>query len=753
MDRLVDESRHAAPLTERRPVDGQRARRDAFLRALRAETVAVIGASADPAKLGHETLRTLLSGGFGGRIYPVNPRGGEILGLPSYRSLEDLPCRLDLALVVIPAAHVVEVVEQAGRKGAAAAVVLSGGFREAGEADLERDLVAAGRRHGTLVIGPNVQGIAYVPNRLSALMYPDLHLPGPLAVVGQSGSITAAIAEWAERDGLGVSALVNLGNEADVDESDVIEWLVDDADTRVVALYLEGVREGRRFAETACAVAERKPVVVLKAGRTPAGRRAVASHTASLAGSDEVFAAACRQYGIQQTAHMVGLYDTAKALVLVRPPKGRRLLAISSSGGTGALAIDEASRLGLEPVVLPHDYLQALRGLGLSPRTSYANPLDIDSVEVAEFAACAELAAEHEVADVILFGFGDPVPGAPGMVADFLAGGERSALAVYLGGGPTELADVPQFHRADIACFPSPERALRSLAAVIDRDERLRRRREAVGSRTASAVCHDTGQRSDRRLRGESRLARPVEASTWLLEPQAAALLGEYDVCYPRHELADDLAQARAAATRIGYPLVLKVVSRHVVHKSDVGAVAVGITDDEALAHAYESVMGNVQRRMPEAVVEGVLLVAQAPPGLELIVGARRDPLFGPTVALGLGGTLVELIDEVALRLAPLGEIDAQEMIDETRVGAMLTGVRGAAPLDREALVGLLLAVSGLFAAEERLLELDLNPVRVYEQGCQVLDVRARLAAAQLDDGAGAAAARVGADAEEGAQP
>ncbi len=728
------------------------ARRDAFRRSLLAQSVAVVGASADPAKLGHQVLRTLIAGDFRGRVFPVNPKGGEILGLPCHRSLAELPGPLDLAVIVIPAAGVIEAVEAAGRQGAAASVVLSGGFRESGEHDLERELVAAARRNGMLVIGPNVQGLAYVPNRLSALMYPDLHLPGPLAVVGQSGSITAAVAEWAERDGLGVSALVNLGNEADVDESDVIEWLAEDPETQVIALYLEGVRDGRRFVSAAGAVTEEKPVVVLKAGRTPVGSRAVASHTGSLAGSDEVFSAACLQYGIERADDAVGLYDTAKALALLRPPKGRRLLAISSSGGTGALAVDEASRLGLEPVALPPEYLTALRAAGLSPRTSYANPLDIDSVEVEEFAACAELAVAHDVADVILFGFGDPVPGAPEMVAEHCAHPGRCALAVYLGGGSTEIEEVPRFHRAGIPCYPSPERALRALAAVIDHEERLLRRR--LGGRGShpfvvpSSAAHAAGPQSGH---GEHTGAGPGSSSAWLSEQQAVAMLAEHGIEYPRHELVTDAAAACAAAARIGYPLVLKVASPDVVHKSDVGGVAVGIADDVALASAYDDLLRSVHAHAPEAALDGVLVAAQAPPGLELLVGARRDPVFGPTVALGLGGTLVEVLAEVALRLVPLSEADAQEMIDETRVGTLLGGLRGAPPLDRAALTGLLMAVSRLMEAEDRLQELDLNPVRVYEEGCRALDVRARLQMAQREDDAGVAWKSSGADPEEGA--
>ena len=445
----------------------QEARKAAFLRALRARSVAVVGASADPAKLGHQTLQCILDGGFEGEVYPVNPKAEEILGLRCYPSLDRLPDRADLVVVVVPAPAVPAVLEAAGQAGSAAAVVLSGGFRESGDHELEATVTRIARSHGLLLIGPNVQGLAFVPNRLCALMYPALRKAGPLAVVGQSGSVCAALAEWAERDELGVSALVNLGNEADVDETDVLGWLGDEPETAALALYLEGVRDGRRFVEAAGDLSWRKPVVVLKTGRTEAGSRAVASHTASLAGSDEVFSAACRQHGIHRADDLAQLYDTAKALALLGPPAGRRFLAISSSGGTGALAIDEAVRLGLTPAILSPGFVESLRGLGLSPRTSYANPLDIDSVEADEFAACAALALEHDVADIVLFGFGDPVPGAAEMAAAVAGSGAARVAATYLGGGATELAEVPRLHAAGVPCFPTPERAVRALAAVV----------------------------------------------------------------------------------------------------------------------------------------------------------------------------------------------------------------------------------------------------------------------------------------------
>lgn len=438
--------------------------------------VAVVGASPNPSKLGSYVLASLRAGGYEGELIPINPAGGEIQGLTAYASLADVPGELDLVASVVPAAATPAVLREAAAKGAAGAVVLSAGFREAGRADLEAELVAIVRETGLRILGPNIQGLSYLPAKLCACFWPVLSQPGRLAVVGQSGSMTAALAEWADEEGLGVSALVNLGNQADLCASDVIEFLADDGQSRAVALYLEGVAEGRRLFETIAAVAERLPVAVMKSGSSPAGRRATASHTASLAGEHRVFAGACRQYRASRAETLEGLYDAAKALACMRPPAGRRLAVLSSSGGIAAAVADACAREGLEMPSLPPELVERLRKAGVSPQASFANPLDLASPFIEEFPRPVEVLDEAGVADTILLVFGDPVPGAA-EAAIALEARTKTPLAVaYLGGGEEERRARRVLLRAGVACYPSPERAVAGIAAAAIRAASLRAR-------------------------------------------------------------------------------------------------------------------------------------------------------------------------------------------------------------------------------------------------------------------------------------
>jgi acyl-CoA synthetase (NDP forming) len=434
-------------------------------RMLGARRVAVVGASTDPTKFGHFLLQSLISGGFSGEIFPVNPRADEICGLRCYASLADVPGTLDLVVVIVPSHAVLGLVEQAADKGAAGLFVISGGFKESGRPDLERALVDAARARGLRFFGPNTQGIAYAANRLSAVFWPVLTTPGPVAVVGQSGTVVAAITDWAQDEGLGVSASVSLGNQADVCESDVLRFLDDDPGTRSVALYLEGVGDGPRFVAALQDVATRLPIVVLKCGRSPRGREAVASHTGSLAGSDEVFSGLCRQFGVVRAADTEALYDDAKILATMPLPAGNRVLMMSSSGGSCALAADEADVRGLELPAPTAAFVAALRDLELPEWGSFANPLDLGGVSLEGFRAAVELADASGLYDVILLVFGDPIPGADELALELAGTTKARICAAIFGGAAVESEQRWTMQRGGVPVFPSPERAIRAIGA------------------------------------------------------------------------------------------------------------------------------------------------------------------------------------------------------------------------------------------------------------------------------------------------
>jgi acyl-CoA synthetase (NDP forming) len=436
---------------------------DVIWRMLRARRVAVVGASQDVTKLSGTLVPSILRGGFSGELFPVNPKAEVIAGLKAYRSVRDIPGKLDLVVIAVASRFVSAVLREAADKGVAGAIVISAGGRESGRPEFDQELVRIARERSLRFFGPNVQGVAYAPNKLSAVFWPVVTVSGPIGVVGQSGTVVGALTDWAQNDELGVSASISLGNQADICESDMLRILADDEQTRSIALYLEGIDDGPRFVAAVKDVAFRKPVAVLKCGRSQRGSEAVASHTGSLAGSDRVFSGVCRQFGVARVEDSESLYDAAKILACMRPPAGRRVLVISSSGGSCALAADAAEKAGLVLPDLPPDLVDALRGLGLAEFGSFANPLDLAAPFIEQFRECIRLVEEFGVADIILPVFGDPIAGAANLMAELATRARASVCAAYYDGGEVERVERLAMHRAGVAVFPSPERAIRAI--------------------------------------------------------------------------------------------------------------------------------------------------------------------------------------------------------------------------------------------------------------------------------------------------
>lgn len=432
-----------------------------------ARSVAIVGASNNPSKWGYALLDTMRRSGYDGSIYPINLKAEYVQGIRAYPSVCDVPEPVELVLIVVPAPYVSAVLRESATTGVPVAAVLSAGFRESGCPDLEAELQRTARECGVRLLGPNIQGFAYLPNRLCAMFWPAITTPGPLAIIGQSGSVTAALAEWAAEDGLGISAAVNLGNQADLCASDLLEFFAQDSSTRAIALHVEAVKDGRRFMKAAREAAASKPVAVLKAGRTEAGRKSAASHTGALAGRDEVFGGVCRQIGLVRVADLQALYDAGKALATVPQPAGQRLLVISTSGGGATLAADEAERRGLLLPPLPASLVEDLRALDAPANAHLANPLDLPSLSASLFERAILLADQHDIADIYLISFGDPVPASAAAVQR-LAGQIRGSLVVaFYGGGEVERASRVELNRAGIPVYPTPERAVRAIAVLV----------------------------------------------------------------------------------------------------------------------------------------------------------------------------------------------------------------------------------------------------------------------------------------------
>jgi acetate---CoA ligase (ADP-forming) len=659
----------------------------------RPNRIAVVGASSNPEKMGFQIFRNIVEAGFQGEIIPVNPKGEVVLGRTSVKSAAEIPEGTDLAVIIIPARLVPDTIGGLGERKVKAAIVISGGFAESGDegARLQEALAANAARAGVRVVGPNCQGVNYPYHGLCA-SWPLITRRGDIAIASQSGTVGAALIDWASEDRLGFSAFVSMGNRADVDEADLVAFFAEDPNTKVIALYIEGVKDAGKFlaAVRKC----RKPMVIFKAGRTERGRKAAESHTRSLAGSDAIYDAVFRQYRIHRAQNLEELYDFAKALAYVPAPPGPRMLIVTSSGGSAIIATDVAEEEGFRVVPLPEALSGRLQGL-LPAHCIVGNPLDLTGdADAARYGKVIEAAQEHY--DVVMTIFGDPIPGASEIVRT-----DQNGLVAYLGGADVERAERVFMHEKKIAVFPTPERAVRALACYA-RFDRKAFPLHAEG--TAEAV-------------------RPGAAAGPALTPaESMDLLRKAGFPVVPFRQAAGEEEAVRAAREIGLPVAVKINSPDVTHKSDVGGVMLSVRDEEGVRQAYREV-GGIARRLG-AREGGAVVSAMAPPGQEVVAGLTKDLQFGHAVMFGLGGIFVEVLRDVTFRLVPLGVEDAEALIGEIRGARVLDGVRGGSPADKGALVRLLLQVSALAAARPDIEEMDLNPVIVHEKGLTIVDAR-----------------------------
>jgi len=661
--------------------------------------VVVVG-STSQGKLGYELIRQILEGGYQ-ELFAVNPKAQGVLSVPGYRAVADIERPVDMAVVVSPTATVPAVLEDCGRAGVAAAVVITAGFSEAGNSAGERDIKRVADRHGIRFVGPNCAGIVNTSHRL----FPTLETRPPaggVALVAQSGAIGGVFLAWAKQFGLGISKFVSYGNGADLNEIELLDYLAEDRETRVVALYIESVgaigdgeRSGSAFMQAVQRCTQHKPLVVMKAGRTQSGRRATLSHTGSMAGADAVYDAALRQCGAIRVQTIEEMFDLCKAFHYVPPPRGRRVAIVTNSGGPAVLAADWAEAVGLqvkEPSAATKERLSEF----LPAHCALRNPIDL-TVEGTEDGYRETLTAVLEEYDAVLAlniatPYLDSVPLAKG-VCDAAQGADKPVVASVLQKG-----GVPN--------FATGERALAALARMA---EHTQHRAGTPGRWSSPERRQDVEQK---------RLPGPEGAQ--ILEPEGMAWLRENGFPVPDFRFAADPREVLESCHAIGYPVVMKVVSPEILHKSDYGGVILDIRDDEAALEAY----GRIQRAAAGRGLRGVIVTPMIRGAQEVLLGLSRDPQFGPVVAFGLGGIYTELWRDIALRVAPVDRSEAQRMIQEIRSFPLLRGVRGEAPRDLDALAELLVKFSWLPFQYPELEEVDLNPIFLLSEGLVVGDIR-----------------------------
>ncbi len=686
----------------------------------RARSVAVVGASRRPNTIGHQILDNLLSHGYTGVVYPVNPSATAVHSIAAYPSVKDIPGPVDMAVIVVPKDHVQAVVEECAEKGVKGLVVISAGFKEVGGEGVEREarLMEVVTGHDMRMIGPNCMGIQNTEPEfsLNATFAPSFPPPGPTCFLSQSGAMGVTILDYAREYGIGIHQFASVGNKADVNGNDLLEQWEDDPGAKVILMYLENFGEPRRFTRLARRITRTKPIVVVKSGRTKSGARAAASHTGALAGIDVTIDALLAQCGVLRAGSVGELFDIAMALEDQPIPKGNRVAIVTNAGGPGIMIADACEAFGLEVAELTKETQTRLREV-FPAEASVRNPVDmIASATAAGYKVALAAVLDDPNVDAAIAAFVPPlgvqqidVARAIVDVNNARRGADKPILAVLMGrhGFPEGRAEL---NEAGVPGYIFPESAARALAALV-------RYRQWLDTPVSEPTRFEVDEAEARAIL-EGALA---DGRTRLKEYEALDLLEAYGIPVVKHRMATTHAEARGAAENIGYPVVLKAVAAGVVHKSDVGAVRVDIRTPEELDVAF----GDMVRRMGEAHLdlEGILIEKFVSGGRETIVGMTTDPSVGPILMFGIGGIYVEALKDVAFRLAPVNEHDAREMLDSIRGARLLQEYRGGA-VDRDALVETVQRISQLVGDHPEISEMDINPFLAFPEGGLAVDAR-----------------------------
>lgn len=688
------------------------------------KSVAVIGASTNPDKLGYAVVKNLLDGGYSsiGRVYPINPSAPEILGFKAYPSVLDVPNTIDLAVIVIPYPHVPDALRTCGQKAIPSAIVISAGFREAGQEGLERELelVQICHEFNLRLIGPNCLGVIDSFTPLNASFAAGTPPSGPMAFMSQSGALGTAVLDISLAGRLGLSKFVSLGNKADVSEIDLLQTWVKDDHSKVILIYSEGMPSGQEFIRVAREVTREKPVVAIKSGVTQSGSRAVSSHTGSLAGSEQAYQAAFHQAGILRAESMESLFDMALALGYQPPLKGDRIAIITNAGGPGILATDALEKSGLSLARFELETIYALEQY-LPDAASAANPVDVlGDARADRYKFALERVANDPNVDGIMVLLTpqamteiDATADAVGSLAHHI---NIPILGCFMGEVRIQ-SGIDILTKHGVPNYPFPERAANAFSAMSGY--------RSIKTRPNPEYMHfEVDQHSAKKVFdqvcSENRLT--------IGDAESREILQAYGLRIPRSEIAETPEMAATIAGKIGYPVVLKIASPDILHKTDIGGVKVGLQNASDVRDAFELMVYRAQRYIPEARIWGCLVQEMAPSGgLEVLVGMNRDPQFGPLITFGLGGIYVETLRDVTFRVAPLSCQEAEEMLTQVRAHALLDGVRGQPPMDKSAIVDTLLRVSQLVQDFPEIIEMDINPLMVYHQGEGALALDMRL--------------------------
>ena len=691
----------------------------------RPRSVAVVGTSRTPGKVGYILTKNMMDSGFGGEIYPINPEATDILGLRCYRSVLDVPGVIDLAVITIPSASVLQVADECGRKGVRALVVISAGFKEIGHdgAVLEQQLLEIGKKYDMRIQGPNCLGLINTETPLNLSFAAGMPRKGRIGFISQSGALGTAVLDWIVKENIGFHSFISLGNKADLDEVDFIEAMAEDDDIGVILLYLESIEKGRKFIDTATKVVKKKPVIVLKGGTSSAGARAAGSHTGALVGSFLAYQTAFNKAGVILAQSVEELFDNGVAFTEQPLPNGEGIAIITNAGGPGILATDLAEKLGVKLASLSSDLQNRLRQ-SLPPASATGNPVDVLGDARADryrFALNEVLADGSVNAAIVLLtpqAMTESLEIARSIVEAKTAVADKPILAVFMGGRAVEDASRLLVENG-VPCFDFPEKAIQTISALYTYKRFLSK------SATEPAIFDDVDKDSVKGIIASAR----EDGRVVLLSTEAADVVGAYGMPAPANRLVDNAEEAVKAAEELGYPIVLRIVSPDILHKTDIGGVALNLNSPEEIRQAFDRIITSVSMLMPKARIYGVMVYHMVPKGMEMIIGMSQDVQFGPLIMFGLGGIYVNFLKDVSFRLAPMSEPEARGMMEETKAYTLLKGIRGEEASDIEALKDMLLRVSQLVMDFPEIVEMDINPVIVYGEGkgCYALDVKITL--------------------------
>ncbi len=686
------------------------------------KSVAVVGASSQPGKIGYTVVNNLIKSGYQGKIYPINPKADEILGIKAYPSVLAIPDEIDAAAITVPASLVEQAAEDCGKKGVKALIIITSGFSEVGNRDLEDRVVAIARRYNMRILGPNIVGTLSNSQKLNASFAPFLPLAGKATLISQSGALLIAMDASTYIRRVGFEKLISIGNMSDVDFADLITWLDNDPNTTCISLYIEGFKDGRKFME-ACRHAH-KPIIALKSGVSSHGAAAAASHTGSLAGAAKVYGAAFQQAGVVQASDLDNLFDRTLALSLQPPMQGDNLMIITNGGGVGVLATDSAERYGLPLQFAPQDLRDELKK-HMPEFGSAKNPVDLTGMAGRDwYQDSIRFAFAHPWVDglVVLYcetSLTDPLDIAYGIKEAIDQSGvkDKPVTVSFVGGEQSEKA-TRWLVEQGIPTYGAPDLAVNALAAL----------REYAVMQKMLAETSEPCLETNKALALEIIARARSDGRDSLTEIEAKQVFAAYGLPITKTQLAKSEEEAVELARSVGFPVVMKIVSPDILHKSDAGGVKVNIKDEASVREAYRTILNNAKAYKADARIHGIAVQEMAPWGTEVILGSVNDATFGPTMMFGLGGIFVEVLKDVTFRVAPVAEGQAMRMLGEIRGAPILAGVRGEKPRDRQAMAATVCRYSSMILdLANEISESDANPVLVYEEGKGVRVADARI--------------------------